>query len=128
MKQRLKRSAGFTLLELLVVVIIIGILASVALPQFAKMTKQARFSEAKSVVGSIMTAEMVYYQENGKFTTAFTELLTDLATSTPTYDYSVTSASTTQAVVLASGKSSASTLTVTGTINGDGTQSMGTTG
>lgn len=57
------KSKGFTLLELLIVVIIIGALASVALPQFGKMVKKSRASEAIANIGAILTAEQVLYQE-----------------------------------------------------------------
>lgn len=60
---------GFTLLELLVVVIIVGILASVALPQFGKATDRAREVEAKNVLASLLSAELVYLQEKNSFTT-----------------------------------------------------------
>jgi prepilin-type N-terminal cleavage/methylation domain-containing protein len=57
------KKQGFTLLEILVVIIIIGILASLALPQYMKTTKKARTSEAVSNIGSIRGAEIRYYQE-----------------------------------------------------------------
>lgn len=63
----MNRTRGFTLLELLVVVIIVGILAAVALPQFGKMTSRARRVEASNMVGSILTAEWVHFQENNTF-------------------------------------------------------------
>ena len=65
-----KGTLGFTLLELLIVVIIVGILAAVALPQFARMTRRSRFAEARSLVGAIATGELAYYQEQNTFTTA----------------------------------------------------------
>ncbi|MBI1953793.1 MAG: type II secretion system protein [Candidatus Omnitrophica bacterium] len=59
---------GFTLLELLVVVIIVGILASVAMPQFGKATDRAREAEAKNVLASLLSAELAYLQEKSTFT------------------------------------------------------------
>ena len=61
------RAAGFSLMELLIVVIIVGILASVALPQFNRMARKARAAEAADIVGAILTAEWVMFNETGAF-------------------------------------------------------------
>ena len=58
---------GFTLLELLMVVIIIGILAAVAIPQYLKTREKARMAEAISLLGQIRSSETRYYAENDNY-------------------------------------------------------------
>lgn len=70
---------GFTLLELLMVVIIVGILASIAIPQFFKVAERARASEGANVLGAVRSAQLRYYSEHGKLTGALTDLDVDTA-------------------------------------------------
>src|SRR5258707_7979176 len=64
MKQFLK---GFTLIELMIVVAIIGILAAVAIPQYQDYTVKAKLSKVTGVAAPIKTALALYNQENGGF-------------------------------------------------------------
>lgn len=59
----LKNEAGFSLVELMVVVAIIGILASLAIPSVGKYMAKARQSEAKTQLSSLYTAEKAFYAE-----------------------------------------------------------------
>lgn len=58
-----KSQAGFSLVELMVVVAIIGILASLAIPSVGKYMAKARQSEAKSQLASLYTAEKAFFAE-----------------------------------------------------------------
>jgi type IV pilus assembly protein PilA len=60
-----KREQGFTLIELLVVVAIIGILAAIAIPQYAAYKKQSVDAKMKSDLHNAATASEAYYGSNG---------------------------------------------------------------
>jgi len=56
---------GFTLVELMVVILIVGILASVAIPMLRGRIDAAKWSEGKAMMGSIATAIRSYHAEKG---------------------------------------------------------------
>ena len=60
----MKNKRGFTLLELLVVVLIIGILASIALPQYTRAVEKAKLSEALTTLKSVEDAVYRLMLEN----------------------------------------------------------------
>jgi len=63
----MKRAKGFTLVELVIVIVIVGILSIVAVPIYRGYTRKAMGTEAKSLLGSIQTAQKVYYAEHAAF-------------------------------------------------------------
>ena len=64
MKKMIRNEEGFTLVELLIVVIILGILAAVAIPQFGSSTDDAKLSTLRSSLGSMRNAVELYYHEH----------------------------------------------------------------
>ncbi|GEM_PF-2053943 len=73
--KRVKKS-GFTLLELLVVVIIVGILATFAIPQFQAAVDRSREAEATSAIAAGLTAQFAFFQERSRFTDGSTAVAT----------------------------------------------------
>jgi len=67
----LKNQKGFSLVELMIVVAIIGILAAIAIPNFQKFQEKAKQTEAKTVLSGIFTAEASYYAEFSVYTARF---------------------------------------------------------
>jgi len=65
-----KRSKGFTLIELMIVVAIIAILAAIAIPQYKKFQLKAKTAEAKTNLGAIRTAEEAYAAEEDVYVLA----------------------------------------------------------
>ncbi|MCM8783045.1 MAG: prepilin-type N-terminal cleavage/methylation domain-containing protein [Candidatus Omnitrophica bacterium] len=66
---------GFTLLELLIVIIIVGVLATLALPNFLRGVERARWSEAKSVLGALRGAQIRY---KAQYETGYATSINDL--------------------------------------------------
>lgn len=63
---------AFTLLELLIVIIVIGILATIAVPQFLTAVEKGRIAKAKNALGLIAQAEKMFRAEQGTYE-AFTD-------------------------------------------------------
>ena len=60
------KQSGFTLIELMIVVAIIGVLSAVAIPQYQNYVARAQVSEGFSLLGSGKMAVAEYYNENGE--------------------------------------------------------------
>ena len=63
--QTIQKQKGFTLIELMIVVTIIGILASIAVPVYRDYTIRTRVGECASVYGTLKTETAIMYSETG---------------------------------------------------------------
>ncbi|MBK7090575.1 MAG: type II secretion system protein [bacterium] len=95
-----RNQRGFTLIELMIVVVIIGILAALAIPRFMRATTKSKQSEAKQILKQIYTMQQTYRQQNDEYWdpagavagsatgNAFAELGVEIAP-TARYSYSI---------------------------------------
>lgn len=72
-----KNNKGFTLVELMIVVAIIGILAAIAIPNFISYQLKSKTTEAKTNIGAIKTSEIAYAAETDEYLTASSTPATD---------------------------------------------------
>jgi type IV pilus assembly protein PilA len=84
----MKSNKGFTLIELMIVVAIIGILAAIAIPNFLNYQCKARQSEARAGLGTIANLQEVHWAEETEYTDDL-DALGFQHTGTPKYDYDI---------------------------------------
>lgn len=70
----MKLARGFTLVELLVVVVVIGVLASIAIPKFANQKEKAMLAQMKSDLRNLATAEEAFFYDSTTYTTSLAAL------------------------------------------------------
>ena len=88
-----KRFHGFSLMEVMIVVVIIGILAALAYPNLEKYLKIARQTEAKTNLSAIYTAQKIYFTLHQSYAEDINELDLSLAQGDP-YTFTIQEAST----------------------------------
>jgi type II secretion system protein G len=76
MRRHLRNSKGFTLIELMIVVVIIGILAALAIPRFTQASARAKEKEADGILKQIYTLQNAYYANNGTYASGDADLQT----------------------------------------------------
>jgi type IV pilus assembly protein PilA len=65
---------GFTLIELMIVIAIIGILAAIAIPAYQDYTIRSQVTEGLNLAGGLKTAVQEYYSNNGEWPTTLTQI------------------------------------------------------
>lgn len=99
---------GFTLLELIIVIIIIGVLATLGFTQYTRMVEKGRTAEAKAILGTLRSAEEAYRLEYGNYTATIGNLAVDApadcTNTTHYFSYGVTATQATATRCVTGGK------------------------
>jgi prepilin-type N-terminal cleavage/methylation domain-containing protein len=95
-------AAGFTLVELAVVVAVVALLAAVAIPKFMSASEKAKASEFPTLLSAMYSGQLAFHVEHGYFVTDFSFLRDssgiDVPSSTKWFGYSLPMATTTSFV------------------------------
>ena len=84
-----KQSSGFTFIELLVIIMMIGVLAAIALPSFLSQAGKGKQSEARTYTGTLNKGQQAYYTEKRTFSNSIDDLGVGIRTASINYNYHV---------------------------------------
>lgn len=70
----IRQQSGFTLTELLVVIVIVGILAGLVIPRYRNVTTRAKATEAKLMLKEVYNLQKAYYLENDTWASTLPEI------------------------------------------------------
>lgn len=126
--KRLRADAGFTLVELMVVVAIIGLLSAVAIPNFKKYQAKAKTSEAKLQLAAIYSAETSWFADYDNYSACLNLMGYDPGLEQPSRYYAVGfAAANTTAGGAATLNGAPASCTVAGSVNNSAALSLATT-
>uniref|UniRef100_B8HX19 General secretion pathway protein n=1 Tax=Cyanothece sp. (strain PCC 7425 / ATCC 29141) TaxID=395961 RepID=B8HX19_CYAP4 len=78
---------GFTLLELIIVMVVMGILGAIALPSILNQSTRAREAQAQSMVGAVNRAQQAYRLDSAEFANSMAVLTVNVPSSTEMYTF-----------------------------------------
>ncbi|MDM0009121.1 type IV pilin protein [Variovorax sp. J22G73] len=124
-----RRNAGFTLIELMIVVVIIGILAAIAVPQYSDYVRRARVSEALGLLAGMRPRMEQFFQDNRTFVDAcLSGSVAAKPATTKGFRFDCGTPTATTYTITATGLDNTSTAGFVYTLKADGTRSTSTLG
>ena len=97
----MKADKGITLIELLIVIVIIGILAAIAIPAYTNYMQRARRVDAKTALEQLRASQEMFRAEKGSYSINLVELINTFGVPNVSGDYAIVLDSTTATTFLA---------------------------